>query len=121
MDNPLKVLVNTPVVYLRWNYSIVGHEEFKEVDFHFVADNVYIGYIDRTDIVVSIKVKDRFNLERPGTLIIYNVTASDTGIYKIALKTKEASKVESTIYLDVLGKLYLKSYIIKPRITHMVR
>lgn len=105
LDNPLKILVNTSVVYLRWNYTIAGDEEFKEVDFHFGADNVYIGYIDTLGLKVSPKFKDRFNLERPGTLIIHNVTASDTGIYKIAVKTRGAVKVESTIYLDVLGKL----------------
>jgi len=105
LDNPLKILVNTSVVYLRWNYTIAGDEEFKEVDFHFGADNVYVGYIDTRGLKVSSKFKDRFNLERPGTLIIYNVTASDTGIYTIAVKTRGAVKVESTIYLDVLGKL----------------
>ncbi|XP_020609292.1 limbic system-associated membrane protein-like, partial [Orbicella faveolata] len=102
VDNPVKVLVNTSVVYLRWNYTIAGDEEFKEVDFHFGADNVYIGYIDTRGLKVSSKFKDRFNLERPGTLIIYNVTASDTGIYTIAVKTREATKVESSVYLDVL-------------------
>lgn len=107
-DNPVKVLVNTPIVYLRWNYSIVGDEDFKEVDFHYgVTADVYIGYIDTREIVVSSKFKERYNLERPATLIIHNVTASDTGIYTFALKTREATKATSTVYLDVLGKLYL--------------
>ena len=105
VDNPLKVLENTLVVNLRWSYSIAGDEEFKEVDFHFGPDDVYLGYIDTSDLTVPSKFKDRFNLERPATLIIHNVTASDTGIYTIAVKTKEATKVESTVYLDVLGKL----------------
>lgn len=107
VDNPVKVLVNTPIVHLHWNYSIVGDEELKEVDFHYGAADVYIGYIDAHDIVVSSKFKERYNLERPATLIIHNVTASDTGIYTFALKTREATKATSTVYLDVLGKLYL--------------
>ena len=107
VDNPLKVLVNTSVVYLRWNYTIAGDEEVSHVDFHFVrgADNVFIGFITTSKPVVSPKFRDRFKLERPGTLIIHNVTASDTGKYKINLRTTEATNLESTVYLDVLGKL----------------
>ena len=108
VDNPLKVLVDTSVVYLRWNYTFAGDEEFKEVDFHFGDD--YIGYIDTRDLVLSKKFKDRFDLERPGTLIIHNVTASDAGVYTFDVKTRQATKVGSTVYLDVLGKLYLYSY-----------
>ena len=108
VDNPLKVLVNTYVVYLRWNYTIAGDEVFKEVDFHFGAE--YIGYIDTRDLVLSKKFKDRFDLERPGTLIIHNVTASDRGMYVFDVKTRGAAKVGSTVYLDVLGKLYFESY-----------
>lgn len=104
VDNPTKVLANTPIVYLRWNYSIVGDEEFKEVDFHFGEDK-YIGYIDDSRIVVSSKFKERFDLERPATLIIHNVTASDTGTYVFDVQTTQATKVSSTVYLDVLGKL----------------
>ena len=108
VDNPLKVLVNTSVVYLRWNYTIAGDEEFKEVDFHFGASDLYIiGYISTSDLIVSKKFRDRFDLERPGTLIIHNVSASDTGIYTFDVKTREATKVRSTVYLDVLGKLFL--------------
>ena len=123
VDNPLKVLVSTSVVYLRWNYTIAGDEEFKEVDFYFGAGDLYIGYISTSDLIVSKKFRDRFDLERPGTLIIHNVTASDTGIYTFDVKTREATNVRSTVYLDVLGKLYLGSSeymyvdLAKPKIT----
>ena len=115
VDNPTRVLVNTSKVYLRWNYSIAGDEDFKEVDFHYGSDDVYIGYIDPFRIIVASKFKDRFDLERPGTLIIHNVTASDTGTYIFDVKTVEATKVSSTVYLDVLGKLltFTKSMIVK--------
>ena len=105
VDNPLKVFVDTSLVYLRWNYTFAGDEEFKEADFHFGDE--YIGYIDTRDLVLSKKFKDRFDLERPGTLIIHNVAASDTGIYTFDVKTREATKVGSTVYLDVLGKLHV--------------
>ena len=104
VDNPLKVLVNTYVVYLRWNYTIAVDDAFRGVEIHFGDE--YIGYIDTRDLVLSKKFKDRFDLERPGTLIIHNVTASDTGIYRFDVTTREAAKAESTVYLDVLGKLY---------------
>ena len=106
VDNPLKVLVNTSVVYLRWNYTIAGDEEFKEVDFHFGASKVYIGYISASNHGLTEKFQDRFGLELPGTLIIHNVTASDTGIYTFHVETTAARKVQSTVYLDVLGKLF---------------
>ena len=105
VDNPLKVLVDTSLVYLRWNYTFAGDEEFKEADFHFGYE--CIGYIDARDLVLSKKFKDRFDLERPGTLIIHNVAASDTGIYTFDVMTREATKVGSTVYLDVLGKLHV--------------
>ena len=105
VDNPLKVLVDTSLVYLRWNYTFAGDEEFKEADLYFGDE--YIGYIDTRDLVLSKKFKDRFDLERPGTLIIHNVAASDTGIYTFDVKTREATKVGSTVYLDVLGKLHV--------------
>ena len=105
VDNPLKVLADTSLVYLRWNYTFAGDEEFKEADLYFGDE--YIGYIDTRDLVLSKKFKDRFDLERPGTLIIHNVAASDTGIYTFDVKTREATKVGSTVYLDVLGKLHV--------------
>ena len=107
VDNPLQVLVNTPVVYLRWNYTIAGDEQFKEVDFHFGTGHVYIGYISTSDVILSKRFRHRFDLERPGTLIIHNVTALDAGLYTLDVKTMEATKVGNTVYLDVLGKLYL--------------
>lgn len=106
VDNPLQVLVNTSIVYLRWNYSIVGDDDLKDVEFQFGPDDVYIGYIDASNLRVSSKLSDRFKLERPATLVIHNVTGSDTGIYTIYVKTTEAAKVKSAVYLDVLGKLY---------------
>ncbi|XP_078379803.1 hemicentin-1-like isoform X4 [Oculina patagonica] len=102
VDNPTTVHVNTPVVYLRWNYSIGGDEDFKEVDFHYGSTDVYIGYIDPNRIVVASKFKERFDLEKPGTLIIHNVTESDTGTYIFDVKTTQATKFSSTVYLDVL-------------------
>ena len=33
VDNPFKVLENTPIGYLRWNFSISGSDPLKEVDF----------------------------------------------------------------------------------------
>ena len=107
VDNPLKVLVNTSVVYLRWNYTIAGDEEFRVVDFHFGASKVYIGYISTSHLSLNENFQDRFGLELPGTLIIHNVTAADTGIYIFQVETTAARKVQSTVYLDVLGKLYL--------------
>jgi len=106
VDNPLKVLVNTSVVYLRWAYTTSSDEEVTLVDFHFGGDDVPIGFINSTSQPeVSSKFRDRFKLERRGTLIIHNVTASDTGKYKIALTTNQSTQVESSVYLDVLGKL----------------
>jgi len=120
VDNPLQVLVNTSIVYLRWNYSIVGDDDLKDVEFHFGSDDVYIGYIDASNLRVSSKFSDRFKLERPATLVIHNVTGSDTGIYTIYVKTTEAAKVKSAVYLNVLGKLYWQSYVSKSRITHVL-
>jgi len=105
VDNPLKVLVNTSVVYLRWTYTISSDEEVTLVDFHFGAEDVHIGFINSTQPEVSSKFRDRFKLELPATLIIHNVNASDTGKYKIALTTNQSTQVESFVYLDVLGKL----------------
>lgn len=107
VDNPLQVLVNTSAVYLRWNYSIVGDDELRDLEFYFGPENVYLGYIGTSNHRVSSKFSDRFKLERPATLIIPNVTGSDTGIYTIFVKTIEAKIVKSAVYLDVLGKLYL--------------
>lgn len=55
VDNPFKVLENTPIVYLRWNFSISGSDPLKEVDFFISKEGAeeYIGYLTDTKIKIS--------------------------------------------------------------------
>ncbi|KAJ7371572.1 hypothetical protein OS493_024247 [Desmophyllum pertusum] len=110
-SNVTKVLVNTPIIQLCWNYSVVGIDLLREVEFarsRQGADD-YIGYADypRNLTVVSINFpsRDRFSIKFPATLSIHNVTAADTGTYIFAVKLNSAHKTSSSVYLDVLGKL----------------
>ena len=43
-------------------------------------------------------------IERPATLIICNVTASDTKTYILAVEMDSAKRTQSTVDLAVLGK-----------------
>ena len=111
VDNPTKVLVNTPIVYLRWNYSVTGNDPLKEVDFSESKEGAdhYIGYANAgvARVSSSFPSRDRFSIERPSTLIIRNVTASDAATYIFGVELESATKKTSSVYLDVLGKLMI--------------
>lgn len=100
VDNFFKVFVNILVVYLCWNYIIVGDEEFKEVDFYFGVSKVYIGYISISNYGLIEKFWGRFGLEFLGILIIYNVIVLDIGIYIFYVEIMVVFW-----YFDVFGKL----------------
>ena len=108
VDNPFKVLENTPIVYLRWNFSVSGSDPLKEVDFFISKEGAdeYIGYLTDTKIKISssFSARDRFTIERPATLIIRNVSASDAAKYMFAVELDSAERTQSIIDLHVLGK-----------------
>ena len=108
VDNPFKVLESTPIVYLRWNFSISGSDPLKEVDFFISKEGAdeYIGYLTDTKIKISsnFSSRDRFTIERPATLIIRNVSASDAAKYMFAVELDSAERTQSIIDLHVLGK-----------------
>ena len=108
VDNPFKVLENTPIVYLRWNFSISGSDPLKEVDFFISKEGAdeYIEHLTDTKIKISssFSARDRFTIERPATLIIRNVSASDAAKYMYAVELDSAERTQSIIDLHVLGK-----------------
>ena len=99
VDNPFKVLENTPIVYLRWNFSISGSDPLKKVDFFISKEGA-----DEIKISSSFSARDRFTIERPATLIIRNVSASDAAKYMFAVELDSAERTQSIIDLHVLGK-----------------
>ena len=109
-DDPTRVLLNSEAL-LRWNYSLSGGERFREVEFgrtRIRADE-RIGLID-TGIFLyqQFQSSGRFEILAPATLVIHNVTADDATDYIFTIQARTSSSIasaESTITLDVLGKI----------------
>ena len=106
-NNPTKILVNTTVAYLRWNYSIGAGDSLREVDFIRSNDGgigvTNIGFIDDSSSGLYPDAREDYDLIAPATLVIRNVTEDDKGTFSCSVKTQSLDVETSSITVEVLG------------------